>query len=118
MCGSGLEPGLAASVVPENPAGGAAAARLLRSSRRPTAIVHTSDRLALAALGVALHAGFEVPGDLAIARFGTSPHRRLTWLPVTTVRVHYGGFGEAAAARLLPEIDGAARPRLELAPPR
>jgi LacI family repressor for deo operon, udp, cdd, tsx, nupC, and nupG len=117
MRNAGLEPGLSASVVPEDAAGRAATARLLRSSRRPTAIVYTSDLLALAGLGVARQEGLSVPDDISITGFDGSPVAMLSCPPLTTVRVDYGGFGEAAGARLLAEIDGVAPPRSALAPP-
>ena len=102
---AGLEPGLSASVVPEDAAGRAATARLLRASHRPTAIVYTSDLLALAGLGVAHELGFAVPGDVSIAGFDDSPLASLSSPPLTTVRVDYAGFGEAAAAVLHSEIE-------------
>jgi LacI family repressor for deo operon, udp, cdd, tsx, nupC, and nupG len=113
----GLEPGLSASVVPEDAAARAATARLLQASPRPTAIVYTSDLLALAGLGVAHELGLAVPGDVSIAGFDDSPLASLSSPPLTTVRVDYAGFGEAAAAVLLAEIDDAERPRFEPAPP-
>ena len=115
---AGLEPGLSASVVPEDAAGRAATARLLQASHRPTAIVYTSDLLALAGLGVARELGFDVPGDVSIAGFDDSPLASLSSPPLTTVRVDYAGFGEAAAAVLHSEIYGTPRPRYEPTPPR
>ena len=115
---AGLEPGLSASVVPEDAAGRAATARLLQAPHRPTAIVYTSDLLALAGLGVARELGFDVPGDVSIAGFDDSPLASLSSPPLTTVRVDYAGFGEAAAAVLHSEIYGTPRPRYEPTPPR
>jgi LacI family transcriptional regulator, repressor for deo operon, udp, cdd, tsx, nupC, and nupG len=113
MRSAGLEPGLSASVVPEDPAGRAATARLLQASPPATAIVYTSDLLALAGLGVARDLGFAVPGDVSIAGFDDSPLASLSSPPLTTVRVDYAGFGEAAAAVLLAEIAQTERPRFE-----
>jgi DNA-binding LacI/PurR family transcriptional regulator len=115
---AGLEPGLSASVVPEDAVARAASARMLEAPRRPTAIVYTSDLLAMAGLNVARERGFDVPGDVSIAGFDDSPLAALSSPSLTTVRVDHSGFGEAAAAVLLAEIDGAARPRLEPEPPR
>jgi DNA-binding LacI/PurR family transcriptional regulator len=114
---AGLDPGLSASVVPEDTAAQAATARLLQAGARPTAIVYTSDMLALAGAGVARKFGFDVPGDVSIAGFDDSPVAALSSPPLTTVRVDYAGFGQAAAAVLLAEIEGAPRPPFEPAVP-
>jgi LacI family transcriptional regulator, repressor for deo operon, udp, cdd, tsx, nupC, and nupG len=114
---AGLEPGLSASVVPEDTAARAATARMLQAPRRPTAIVYTSDLLALAGLSVARELRLAVPGDVSIAGFDDSPPAWLSSPPLTTVRVDNPGFGEAAAAVLLAEIDGTPPPRFEPAPP-
>jgi LacI family transcriptional regulator, repressor for deo operon, udp, cdd, tsx, nupC, and nupG len=115
---AGLEPGLSASVVPEDPVARAASARMLEAARRPTAIVYTSDLLAVAGLNVARERGIQVPGDVSIAGFDDSPLAALSFPPLTTVRVDHSGFGEAAAAVLLAQIDGAEPPTLEPPPPR
>jgi DNA-binding LacI/PurR family transcriptional regulator len=114
---AGLEPGLSASVVPEDTAAQAATARVLQAKARPTAIVYTSDMLALAGAGVARKLKLDVPGDVSITGFDDSPVSAVSSPPLTTVRVDYAGFGEAAAAMLLAEIDGAPPPRFEPAPP-
>jgi LacI family repressor for deo operon, udp, cdd, tsx, nupC, and nupG len=114
---AGLEPGLSASVVPEDTAAQAATERVLQATVRPTAIVYTSDMLALAGVGVARKLKLDVPGDVSITGFDDSPVSALSSPPLTTVRVDYAGFGEAAAAMLLAEIDGAPLPRFEPAPP-
>jgi DNA-binding LacI/PurR family transcriptional regulator len=114
---AGLEPGLSASIVAEDSAGLGATARLLESDARPTAIIYTSDMLALAGAGVARELKFLVPSDISIVGFDDSPVAALSSPPLTTVRVDYAGFGEAAAARLLAEIDGAPPPPVELARP-
>jgi DNA-binding LacI/PurR family transcriptional regulator len=114
---AGLDPGLSASVVPEDTAARAATARLLQGPRRPTAIVYTSDSLALAGLGVAHDLGLAVPGDVSIAGFGDSAMACLSSPPLTTVRVDYADFGQAATAVLLAEIDGAPRPDVTPAAP-
>jgi LacI family transcriptional regulator, repressor for deo operon, udp, cdd, tsx, nupC, and nupG len=115
---AGLEPGLSASVVPEDTAARAATARLLQAGARPTAIVYTSDMLALAGLGVARKLRLDVPGDVSIAGFDNSPVSALSSPPLTTVAVDYAGFGEAAAAALLAEIEGAPPPPFEPAAPK
>jgi LacI family repressor for deo operon, udp, cdd, tsx, nupC, and nupG len=114
---AGFEPGLSASVIPEDTAAQAATARVLQAKARPTAIVYTSDMLALAGVGVARKLKLDVPGDVSITGFDDSPVSAVSSPPLTTVRVDYAGFGEAAAAMLLAEIDGAPPPKFEPAPP-
>jgi DNA-binding LacI/PurR family transcriptional regulator len=85
---------------------------------RPDAIVAGSDVLAAAALAAARAEGLDVPGDLAIAGFDDSPVAALASPPLTSVRIDYAQFGEAAAAALLAAIDGREAPAFEPAPPR
>jgi DNA-binding LacI/PurR family transcriptional regulator len=115
---AGLEPGLSASVVPEDAVGRAATTRMLQAPSRPTAIVYTSDLLALAGLSVARELRLDVPGDVSIAGFDDSPPAWLSSPPLTTVRVDHSGIGEAAAALLLAEIDGTPPPAFEPASPQ
>jgi DNA-binding LacI/PurR family transcriptional regulator len=114
---AGLEPGLSASIVPEDTAGRAATARMLQANARTTAIVYTSDMLALAGAEVARKLKLRIPSDISIVGFDDSPVAALSSPPLTTVRIDYAGFGEAAAARLLAEIDGAQAPPFEPAEP-
>jgi DNA-binding LacI/PurR family transcriptional regulator len=104
-------------VVPEDAFARAATARLVNAHHRPTAIVYMSDMLALAGIGVAHDLGLDVPGDICIAGFDDSPVARLSSPPLTTVRVDYAGFGEAAAALLPALIEGAPPPPFEPAAP-
>ena len=67
-----------------------------------TAIVHTSDVLAAEALSAARSRGL----DLSITGFDDSPLAALASPPITSVRVDYAQFGEAAAAALLAVIAG------------
>jgi DNA-binding LacI/PurR family transcriptional regulator len=71
-----------------------------------TAIVNTSDMLAAAAQGVARERGV----DLSITGFDDSPVAALASPPLTSVRVDYAQFGEAAAAALLAAIAGEPAP--------
>jgi LacI family repressor for deo operon, udp, cdd, tsx, nupC, and nupG len=114
---AGLEPGLSASIVPEDTAGRAATARVLESNTRTTAIVYTNDMLALAGAEVARKLKLRIPTDVSIVGFDDSPVAALSSPPLTTVRIDYAGFGEAAAAALLAEIDGTPAPRFEPAAP-
>jgi DNA-binding LacI/PurR family transcriptional regulator len=67
-----------------------------------TAIVCTSDVLAVAGLAAARERGREV----AITGFDDSPLAALASPPLTSVRIDYAEFGEAAAAALLAAIEG------------
>jgi LacI family transcriptional regulator, repressor for deo operon, udp, cdd, tsx, nupC, and nupG len=82
-----------------------------------TAIVFTSDLLAAGALGAARERGLAVPGELSIIGFDDSPLAALASPPLTSVRVDYAEFGEAAAAALLAAIAGEAPPPFHGAEP-
>jgi len=79
-----------------------------------TAIVHTSDVLAAAAQAAARERGVEV----SITGFDDSPLAALASPPLTSVRVDYAQFGEAAAAALLAAIAGEPVPAFRGAPPQ
>jgi DNA-binding LacI/PurR family transcriptional regulator len=83
-----------------------------------TAIVHASDMLAAAALASAHERGIDVPGELSITGFDDSPLAALASPPLTSVRVDYAQFGEAAAAALLAAIAGADPQPFRGAPPQ
>jgi DNA-binding LacI/PurR family transcriptional regulator len=89
LAGAGLEPGPAAFDDP-----------LALLDTGVTAIVHTSDALAASALTAARERGIAVTG------FDDSPLAALASPPITSVRVDYAEFGEAAAAALLAVIAG------------
>jgi DNA-binding LacI/PurR family transcriptional regulator len=76
----------------------------------PTAVVCTSDPLALTVVGVARDNGMSVPGDVSVAGFDDSPLAALASPALTSVRVDYAEFGAAAAEALLAGINGAAPP--------
>jgi DNA-binding LacI/PurR family transcriptional regulator len=92
---AGIEPGPVAFADPR---------RLLGED--VTAIVHSSDLLAAAALAAARERGISVPGELSLTGFDDSPLAALASPPLTSVRVDYAQFGEAAAAALLAAISG------------
>jgi LacI family transcriptional regulator len=85
-----------------------AAAAMLASSVRPTAIFAANDLMAIGALQAAAEAGLAVPGDLAVAGFDDIPAARLVTPPLTTVCQFECAMG-ARAARLLLDRLGAAR---------
>jgi DNA-binding LacI/PurR family transcriptional regulator len=82
-----------------------------------TAIVYASDIQAAAGLAAARGRGIDVPGELSITGFDDSPLAALASPPLTSVRIDYAQFGEAAAAALLAAIAGERVPPFEGAPP-
>jgi DNA-binding LacI/PurR family transcriptional regulator len=104
---AGLEPGPVAFGDP---------AEVLRGGA--SAVVCTSDVLAAAALACARERGLAVPRDLAITGFDDSPLAALSSPPLTSVRIDYAQFGEAAARALLAAIAEEPLPAFEPAPPR
>jgi DNA-binding LacI/PurR family transcriptional regulator len=69
-------------------------------------------------LAAARERGVSVPGGLSITGFDDSPLAALATPPLTSVRIDYAQFGEAAAAALLAAIAGAPPPVFEPAAPR
>jgi DNA-binding LacI/PurR family transcriptional regulator len=82
-----------------------------------TAIVHASDMLAAAGLAAARERGIAVPGELSITGFDDSPLAALASPPLTSVRIDYAQFGEAAAAALLTAIAREPVPPFRGSPP-
>jgi LacI family repressor for deo operon, udp, cdd, tsx, nupC, and nupG len=70
----------------------------------PTAVVCGSDALAMALVVAARARGLDVPRDVSVTGFDDSPLAAMSAPPLTSVRVDYAEFGEAAAAALLAEI--------------
>jgi len=93
------------------------AAAPLDARPRPTAVVYAGDVLAAAGLAAARERGLAVPGDVSITGFDDSPLAALASPPLTSVRVDYAQFGEAAAAALLAAIAGEPPPVFRGAPP-
>jgi DNA-binding LacI/PurR family transcriptional regulator len=98
-------------------AGAGARTILAGSDPSPTAVVCTSDPLAMAVVAAARDAGLSVPGDVSVAGFDDSPLAALAAPALTSVRVDYGEFGAAAAAALLAAIAGAPAPVYSPSPP-
>ena len=90
----------------------------LAARPRPTALVCTSDVLAAGALAAARERGLDVPRDLALTGFDDSSLAALSSPPLTSVRVDYAEFGEAAATTLLATIAAAPPPTFEPSEPR
>jgi DNA-binding LacI/PurR family transcriptional regulator len=115
LAAAGLEPGPVDHAAPGDPTAAAATARVLE--QRPGAIVYGSDAMAVAGLAAARERGLSVPDDLSLTGFDDSPLAALASPPLTSVRVDYAGFGEAAATALLGEIYGEPAPPFVPAPP-
>ncbi len=105
---AGPAAGPVAHARPENVA--EAARSVIAGGDRPSAVVCTSDALALAVVGVARDAGLSVPADLSVVGFDDSPLAALASPALTSVRVDYAEFGAAAAGALLAAIGGGAAP--------
>jgi DNA-binding LacI/PurR family transcriptional regulator len=86
----------------------AAAVTLLR--QEPTAVVCSSDALALAVCGAARELGLSVPGDVSVVGFDDSILAAFATPALTSVRVDYAEFGAAAASALLAAIAGEPAP--------
>jgi DNA-binding LacI/PurR family transcriptional regulator len=118
---AGLREGLEAAGIPwqavmieERPntqeAGAAAASSLLAETPRPTALLATTDQLALGAVRGARDLGLELPADLSVVGFDDIPEAARSQPPLTTVRQPLVGKGIVAGDRLLALLDGSAAP--------
>lgn len=83
--------------------GKAAAERLLNEDDRPTAILATSDRLAIGVIEAARKHKLRVPRDLSVVGFDDVPSARLVTPQLTTVRQPFAEKGRLAVAALLDE---------------
>jgi DNA-binding LacI/PurR family transcriptional regulator len=108
---AGLREGLEAGRVPwrdvlieeranTQEAGFAAARLLLAEAPRPTALVATTDQLALGALRAATELGLEVPADVSVVGFDDIPEAARSQPPLTTVRQPLVAKGTLAGDRL------------------
>jgi DNA-binding LacI/PurR family transcriptional regulator len=83
--------------------GRAAAEYLLNQKPRPTAILATSDRLALGVMEVAGKQGLRIPKDLAVVGFDDIPAAKMSVPRLTTVHQSFEEKGRTAVAALLTE---------------
>jgi DNA-binding LacI/PurR family transcriptional regulator len=109
---AGVEPGPSDAVVAGDAGTADVTGRLLGAADPPTAVMYASDQLAAAGLAVARERGLRVPEDLSITGFDDAAVALHCSPPLTTVRLDYVGFGEAAADVLLAEIHDEPRPEL------
>jgi LacI family transcriptional regulator len=94
----------------------AAAARLFKPDRRPTAVVCTGDILALGIVSEARAHGLRAPEDLSIIGCGDTDMGHYVDPPLTTVRMPFAEMGEVAVAHLLALLDGRAPPQFVVLP--
>jgi DNA-binding LacI/PurR family transcriptional regulator len=87
-------------------AGAAAARSLLADSPRPTAIVATTDQLALGAIRGATEIGLTVSDDVSVVGFDDIPEAARSRPALTTVRQPLVDKGRVAGDRLFALIDG------------
>jgi DNA-binding LacI/PurR family transcriptional regulator len=80
--------------------------QLLSEPEPPTAIIYDSAVLGVTGLGVAQQMGFSVPDDVSIVAWDDSLICQVVHPPLTAVARDIPAYGEAAAARLLAEVDG------------
>jgi LacI family transcriptional regulator len=85
-----------------------AAAALLDTTDRPTAIFASNDEMAAGAFHAARQRNLTVPDDLSIIGFDDSPIAAHMWPPMTTVGWPVREMGRAAALKLIMPDDPAA----------
>lgn len=107
MAEAGLTP-VSELVVPApyNPEGGAAAMRTLLDGPRPTAVICSSDLMALGAISAAQSRGLVVPRDLSVVGFDDIPHASYCTPALTTLAQPIGDIAEAAVDGLLADMEG------------
>jgi LacI family transcriptional regulator len=87
--------------------GFAAAQRLIRRARRPTAILAADDTMAMGALRAVAEAGVRCPQEMAVVGVGDPPFMAFAAPPLTTVALPVEEAGRRAAERLLERIRSA-----------
>jgi LacI family transcriptional regulator len=90
--------------------GRAAAEQLLGLDRPPTAIIASSDQMALATLEVARERNLDVPGDLSLISFDNTPVVRFSRPPLTAVDQPIAEMVSNAAELLIKAARGEPRP--------
>ena len=85
-----------------------AAERLLAGGDWPTAVVCSSDRLAIGAMRAFRRAGLRIPRDVAVTGFDGLDEARFAEPPLTTIESHDAAIGWAAADLLLARLTGTA----------
>jgi DNA-binding LacI/PurR family transcriptional regulator len=93
---------------PYGTAGGAAAAGRLLESVRPTAVICSSDLMALGAISEARHRGLAVPGDLSVVGFDDIPLASYCTPALSTLAQPIAEIARAAIDGLLADLEGSA----------
>jgi LacI family transcriptional regulator len=89
-------------------AGQLAAAALLSSADRPTALVCATDRIAFGAVAAARAAGLEIGRDVAIAGHDDLPMSAFADPPLTSMRPDTQALGRSLVAKLMALLGGGA----------
>lgn len=93
---------------------GVRAMRSLLALEEPaTAILASSDQMALAALQVARSAGLKVPDDLSIVSFDDTPIVKFSTPPLTAIRQPIAAMTASAARLLIRAVNGDPPPQAE-----
>ena len=79
---------------------------ILKSARRPTAVVCSNDWTAIGALHAIDAAGLQVPDDISVVGFDDIPLASYTRPPLTSVRMSAGDVGSTAFDALFRLIGG------------
>jgi DNA-binding LacI/PurR family transcriptional regulator len=91
---------------PYGPAGGAAAMGRLLDGAAPTAVICSSDLMALGAISVARQRGLSVPRDLSVVGFDDIPHASYCTPALTTLAQPIAEIARAAVDGLLADMEG------------
>ncbi|WP_298990776.1 LacI family DNA-binding transcriptional regulator [uncultured Pseudokineococcus sp.] len=101
LAASGLEPVAVVETDFTAAAGARATAQLLDLAEPPTAVVHASDPMALAGIGVAAARGLRLPEDLSVTGIDDVELAAHVHPPLTTVRTDSRRWGALAATALV-----------------
>jgi DNA-binding LacI/PurR family transcriptional regulator len=93
-----------------------AANHVLAMRPAPSALLATSDALALGSLHAAQELGLQVPADLSIIGFDDSPQASAADPPLTTIRQPHTAKGRRAGHLLLERLDDTSAASTELLP--
>jgi DNA-binding LacI/PurR family transcriptional regulator len=91
-------------------AGAAAARTLLAEAPPPTALIATTDQLALGAIRGVRALDLKVPADVSVVGFDDIPEAARSQPPLTTVRQPHVDKGALAGDRLFALLDGSPAP--------
>jgi LacI family transcriptional regulator len=96
--------------------GRAAAARILRMRRRPTAVFVVNDFAAIGMMGVLYTAGIRVPDDIAVVGYNDTPLARSVAPALTTIRSPMFEMGQQAVDMLVRVVGGEDGGQVRLTP--